>query len=263
MSDKINKLQSRLESLFYVLLVLGTVSLVYLGIKLLGMGNLNFGNISFEIIGVIGDFIGGFIGTIFTIATIILVWMTYQSQKQELSNTQDLIRNQNFDTSFFSLLEMLKSVIENMDLRIMKTVPTDKDGQQTKSAFSHEVHGRDCFINLSRTCIHKSASMTIPEAIERTYLDNESDLGPYLKMIKNIAKRIDQREDNVFYIETFNSSFSGYELVLINYFMHSNLLSNEDKLRLCRFETLHDLDVKKLGHPQHRFNCETLHNTVP
>lgn len=41
-----------------------------------------------------GEFIGGVVGTIFTIIATILVWQTYQSQKEELKLTRHLIEKQ-------------------------------------------------------------------------------------------------------------------------------------------------------------------------
>jgi len=41
--------------------------------------------INATIIGTFGDFIGGFVGTIFSLATVLLVYLAYQSQKDELN----------------------------------------------------------------------------------------------------------------------------------------------------------------------------------
>src|ERR1700744_367808 len=53
-----------------------------------------FGDIDEKTFGIFGDFIGGFVGTIFNIAVTYLVWITYKSQKQELSDTKQLLTKQ-------------------------------------------------------------------------------------------------------------------------------------------------------------------------
>ncbi len=53
-----------------------------------------FGDIDEKTFGIFGDFIGGFVGTIFNIAVTYLVWITYKSQKQELIDTKALLTKQ-------------------------------------------------------------------------------------------------------------------------------------------------------------------------
>jgi hypothetical protein len=53
------------------------------------------GDVDKSILGIVGDFIGGIIGTIFTIVATILVWLTYSSQKKELELTRKLLESQN------------------------------------------------------------------------------------------------------------------------------------------------------------------------
>ncbi|MBK8511686.1 MAG: hypothetical protein IPL56_05440 [Saprospiraceae bacterium] len=248
-----------LKWIFYVLLAGGVLGIAILIYKIYRLGNLNFDKLSYDVIGVVGDFVGGFIGTLFTIATIILVWLTYQSQKQELQLNQELIKEQNYESSFFKLIDLLKSIVENMDLRIMKRKYQTKDKDHFTLELDHVVYGRDCFQNLTNTCISHAKKMSLAEAASLTYTNNESDLGPYFGILRTIIKKINENKNNKFYIETFNAILSGYELSLINYMMHSDKLSETEKELICKFQTLERLDISKLGSMDHKYQC-TLYN---
>jgi len=53
-----------------------------------------FGDIDEKTFGIFGDFIGGFVGTLFNIVVTYLVWITYKSQKEELKETKQLLIKQ-------------------------------------------------------------------------------------------------------------------------------------------------------------------------
>lgn len=76
-------------------------------------GHVSLQDIDNETIGTFGDFVGGFVGTIFTIATAFLVWLTYNSQKKEQQLTTDLNRKQRFEDTFFKLLQAQQDLKNN------------------------------------------------------------------------------------------------------------------------------------------------------
>lgn len=47
------------------------------------------GHLDSSIMGTFGDFIGGFFGTLFSLVTVFLLWLAYQSQKEELKALSD------------------------------------------------------------------------------------------------------------------------------------------------------------------------------
>lgn len=61
-----------------------------------------------EYLSAFGDFIGGFIGTLIGLVTIFLVYKTYKSQKEELELSRKLIQKQNFESTFFGLLNLIR-----------------------------------------------------------------------------------------------------------------------------------------------------------
>lgn len=60
-------------------------------------------------------FIGGVIGTILTFATIIIVWRTFITQREELNATKHLLDTQKFESTFFSLLNVQRSIKINLN----------------------------------------------------------------------------------------------------------------------------------------------------
>lgn len=76
-------------------------------------GRLCGGDFDNDYLGALGDFLGGFLGSIFGIITIYLVYKTYISQKEELELSRKLIQKQNFESTFFSLLENLNTARNN------------------------------------------------------------------------------------------------------------------------------------------------------
>ena len=75
-----------------------------------------------EKLGHFGDFIGGFLGTILTIAATILVYKTYISQKNELQLQRNLISQQQFETTFFNMLEIHRSIKENLSISVSQLI---------------------------------------------------------------------------------------------------------------------------------------------
>ncbi|UKN00188.1 hypothetical protein K6119_10635 [Paracrocinitomix mangrovi] len=63
-------------------------------------------NISIELFGSYGDFVGGFVGTIWSLAAVILVYKTYSLQKKELNDLKKKGSHEIFQSNFYSLLEL-------------------------------------------------------------------------------------------------------------------------------------------------------------
>jgi hypothetical protein len=64
-------------------------------------------------LGLFGDFIGGFLGSILTGIATFLVYRTYVYQKQELEVQSKLIAKQQFENTFFNMLNVHREL--NLD----------------------------------------------------------------------------------------------------------------------------------------------------
>lgn len=64
----------------------------------------------FETFGNYGGFIGGLIGSGLSFVTVILVYRTYKLQEEELRETRNQLKKQQFETVFFNMLEMIHTM---------------------------------------------------------------------------------------------------------------------------------------------------------
>lgn len=105
----------------FVFSFLGLTTLVITISVYLFKGYINGNDIDPSLFGTLGDFIGGIIGTIFTIVATSLVFITYRSQKEELTQTNVIARNQGktlvlqqFENTFFNLLSSYNDTSRNL-----------------------------------------------------------------------------------------------------------------------------------------------------
>ncbi len=80
---------------FWVLLVIGFLTIVGTFFIFWLHSRISlWADIDKDTFGILGDFIGGIVGTLFSIAATILIWITYKSQKLELKETRNLLEKQ-------------------------------------------------------------------------------------------------------------------------------------------------------------------------
>lgn len=77
-----------------------------------GYINLN-GRVDSSTMGTFGDFIGGFFGTLFSLVTVFLLWLAYQSQKQELKALSDQGKEQ---TKIQALTALISTEMAQLDI---------------------------------------------------------------------------------------------------------------------------------------------------
>lgn len=77
-------------------------------------------------LGTFGDFIGGFLGTILTIIATVYIYKTYHSQKKELKSQKkeltlqrQLIAQQQFETTFFNMLNVHRELKKGLKLNYL------------------------------------------------------------------------------------------------------------------------------------------------
>ena len=63
--------------------------------------------------GVFGDYIGGVVGTILTLLSVGLLYITYKSQMQIAYRQNDLTAHQQFEETFFELLDSLQTITKD------------------------------------------------------------------------------------------------------------------------------------------------------
>lgn len=63
------------------------------------------GTLDKELTGIVGDFFGGVVGTLFALVSVFLFYLAFQHQKKELHNTNKAFVKQQFENTFFNLLK--------------------------------------------------------------------------------------------------------------------------------------------------------------
>lgn len=66
--------------------------------------------------GTFGDFVGGFIGTIFAFVGLLLLYETLSLQRKEFAASKDVFVKQQFDNTFFELLGLYRQIVEDIEI---------------------------------------------------------------------------------------------------------------------------------------------------
>lgn len=69
-----------------------------------------------SISGLFGDFIGGFVGTIFAFVGLLLLYETLALQRKEFSASKSVFVKQQFDNTFFELIKLYNSIVEGISI---------------------------------------------------------------------------------------------------------------------------------------------------
>jgi len=104
-------------------------------------GHINSGDIDFTKFGTYGDFIGGLLGTILSIVAVILVYRTYISQKEELSMTRNLLKQQQFENTFFNMLKVHQDLKNNISFDTENLIFREKDMPKSMMGVNAPIKG--------------------------------------------------------------------------------------------------------------------------
>lgn len=201
----------------------------------------------------IGDFIGGILNPVLAFIVLLLLLMTTRLQKHELNETRTAIEKQNFESSFFNLLNILENYKSNMDI-----IHSNKNVLAT---------GSDCFKWIYKNRLKINFRKRTGEDYsfyEKTYNDYNSDLGSYFRILFNIYRYLDGVKKNtnlIFDIEIYTkllrATLSDYELAIIFY----NCLSNKGKSMIqydVKFDIFDNLPKQLIIDEQHKVDYEKL-----
>lgn len=100
-------------------------------------------NINLSAIGQVGDFIGGFSGTLFALVGVVLLFETLALQRTELGESRKVFEKQQFENTFFNLLNLYQEVtksmhFDNFDFYSEKTYSGKEFFEQQKKKFYEE-----------------------------------------------------------------------------------------------------------------------------
>lgn len=259
-------------------------------------GYLNFKDLNFDALSAFGTFLSGFLGTILTIIATILIYRTYimqdeqlKSQNLELELQRKLITQQQFESTFFNMLNVHRDLKNNLYINNLgKIIHNDyKDKiSDIKGVRIFNILSRD-FIkiieyneNLRSSILifnhvefynyFQSENKNLPEAIkiknrlELFLLHHRNEFFHYYRNVYHILKFIKNCYVNDIknkhypdhsykkykgYVDIFQSQFSFVELVFIFY-----LCFNDENLRLLvkEFNFLDKLNSIHLIKKEHK-----------
>ncbi len=88
-----------------------------------------------ELFGLFGDFIGGFVGSLFAIVSIILLYATLKAQRMAMNSQNEdiafqhrLLSQERFETTFFNLLEFQQQILNNIRIKYLYITDNFNEG---------------------------------------------------------------------------------------------------------------------------------------
>jgi hypothetical protein len=111
--------------------------------------NTNY-NVNLPAIGQVGDFIGGFSGTLFTLVGVVLLFETLALQRMELGESRKVFEKQQFENTFFNLLNLYQEIaksmhFDNFDFHSEKTYSGKEFFEQQKRKFYEDFSAKKDF----------------------------------------------------------------------------------------------------------------------
>jgi hypothetical protein len=175
-----------------------------------------------------------------------------RGQKEQLRTQNETLRKQAFESTFFQLLRTLNEIVSAMNIR---EPSADASGLTT---------GRDCFIDYYddfresyKTELEATPSGDPAEIIVRSYsrffVEHQSDVGHYFRMLYNILKFVAQSDvaEKRFYTNLLRAQLSSQELLLLFYNCLSVYGRQKAKPLVEEFSMLEGMPQDRLIGPRH------------
>jgi len=179
-------------------------------------GFINYENkISLDNSAKFGDFIGGFVGVIFTLVGIVLLYETLALQRKEFEESRQVFERQQFENKFFSLIKLYHDIIMTMHYDI----PNSSQKFTGKEYFIQ--HKKDLFNSYSPTSsFYKNRKIAI-DLYTKFYISNKETVAHYFRTLYRIFRLIDNTNFNTknkeSYAKIVRAQLSESELFFINY----------------------------------------------
>lgn len=211
----------------------------------------------------LGDFIGGITAPFLSTVTLVLLYLTYRSQKEEVAQSRQVLENQTetlnkqqFETTFFNMLNLHHDIVKTIDLkkkdRTLHEMRQEAHGLIAENP-KETVYGRDCFrtfyegykVEYGKVVKEKHETNTygyqeiINKAYENYYKRHQSDLGHYFRNLYHVFKLIKRSEvkNKKEYASLVRAQLSSHELLMLFY----NSLSDQGEKFKPLIEEFHIL----------------------
>jgi hypothetical protein len=172
------------------------------------------GSLDLPSVGQIGDFIGGFTGTIFSIVGILLLLETLALQRIESSESKDVFIKQQFDNTFFELIKLHKENLASF-------VTYDLLGNELRGRkfFEYQKQLLQTLFTPTRN-ISRNRKLAV-EAFQNTYVQHSDDFAIYFRTLYQLYSLIDITKikgvEQATYSKILRAQLSEGELFFIRY----------------------------------------------
>lgn len=177
----------------------------------------------------------GVVTSIFSAFAFIGVVFTVLSQNESLKKLKsdsikqdNFLKTQRFETNLFQMLNLLQSIIKDMDIRAKGYNAVKYTGRDVFYFFYKKTFIKSCkkkHLNLDWPIFSEDSKfnykMQLGDEFNTLYQSRQQELGHYFRFLYNIFKYINQSnisgEDKVKYAGIVRAQISNYELLIIMY----------------------------------------------
>ena len=209
------KIQKRI--IFSVILtIVGFLILIFFSYKVFNFQAIKdpIVDVQFAPIGQIGDFVGGYVGTLFSIVGIVLLFETLALQRKESSESKAVFLKQQFDNTFFELLKLHKENVENFS-----TFDFFGEEQKGRKFFAHNKELLQNIFIPTRS-ISKNRKLAI-DHFTNIYINFVDDFSIYFKTLYQLYSLIEKSDiegvQQATYSKILRAQLSEGELFFIRY----------------------------------------------
>lgn len=176
--------------------------------------------------GLIGDFFGGFIGTIFAIISVYLLYSTLVSQRKESNENREVMILQQFDNVFFELLNLHKQNVENF-----QAIDYSGNVHKGRSFFTYQKEELKKYF-VPKTSINRNRKEAI-KSFEILYVYYDEEFSMFFKTLYQLYNLILNEpltnNQKLKYAKILRAQLSNGELFFIRYNAMTEIGSNSIK----------------------------------
>lgn len=213
-------------------------------------------DISLEKASNIGDFIGGVVGVLFSIAAFLLLYETLNTQRIEINENKNLLQKQAFENNLFQMINMHNDFVKEFDIQ-KRIISTNSQNLQDREVISV---GRDSFKFIYKNVFSKNIERS--KVLEKPYINKkfddlllkwDEDLKHYFKHSLEIIRYIHSSSNSIesvkkeltYYVKLFNSGLSTSEEILLFYYIVFKG-DNDIKKIINEFDFFKNISIEKL-----------------
>lgn len=213
-------------------------------------------------IGVFGD-AWGFMTSIFSVAAFfgVLISIKYQinafKQSEVAANNQfNSLVLQNFESNLFRMLDLLQSLIQDMDIKNIKKDMVLYSGRDIfKYFYVKKFKKQYSILHPAGTRDEHDCKTCIQASFQRLYKVRQQDLGHYFRFLYNIFRYIHTSDisdaHKLTYSKVVRSQLSNYELMIIYYNCFSSYGSKFEFFAI-KYQLFDNLPIDELVIPFHQ-----------